>query len=152
MCTVFLCRAKIREKDFETMKRTVKVLALVLVFAMAMTMFVGCGKRLKGTYEYVGEDGKVVLLAFDGNDFTYTTTSKNVLTGATGTTQLRGTYKIEKDGDNYSFTMICDEAVTDSGVQKYEEPSVIFDKALIRIGEDYISIGSGTSVRKYVKK
>ena len=134
------------------MKRTVKVLALVLVFAMAVTALVGCGKRLDGTYEYVGEDGKVVLLAFDGNDFTYTTTSKNVLTGATGTTQLRGTYKIEKDGDNYSFTMICDEAVTDNGVQKYEEPSVIFDKALIRIGEDYISIGSGTSVRKYVKK
>lgn len=125
------------------MKRIVKVLALVLVFIMAVTALVGCGKRLSGTYESKTDTGKVVLITFDGKDFIYTI----------GNTQLKGTYEIKKSGDAYTFTMICDEEVTENGgVKKLEEPDYIYDKAPIRIGEDYVSIGSGTQVRKYTKK
>ena len=124
------------------MKRTVKILALILVLAMAVTALVGCGKRLEGTYESTASDGKVVLLVFDGKEFTYTM----------GSTQLKGTYEIKKSGEDYTFTMICDEEVTDNGVEKLEEPVTIYDGTSIRIGEDYITIGSGTNVRKYTKK
>lgn len=125
------------------MKRTVKVLALVLALIMAVTALAGCGKRLSGAYESTNDSGSVVLLAFDGKDFTYTM----------GSVQLKGTYEIKKNGDAYTFTMICDEEVTENGgAQKLDEPVTIYDKTPIRIGEDYITIGSGTSVRKYVKK
>ena len=124
------------------MKRTVRILALVLVFAMALTALVGCGTRLSGNYESVGNDGNVVILSFDGNDFSY----------KQGTTELKGTYKIVKNGDAYTITMNLDERVVEGKAEKLAEPYDIYKDAALRIGDDYISIGSGTSVKKYTKK
>ena len=124
------------------MKRKVKILALVLVLATALTAFVGCGKRLSGTYEGKSDDGTVVLLAFDGNEFTFTK----------GTTQLKGTFEVKKDGENYAITMTYDETVIDGKTTKLETPQDIYNGSMLRIGEDYITIGNGTQVRKYIQK
>ena len=127
------------------MKRTVKILALVLLLAMAVTAFASCGlfgKRLSGSYESTSDDGSVVLLTFDGDEWTYTK----------GTTQLKGTYKIKADGEHYSITMTQYESVTSGTVTVLQEPKNMYENAMLRIGEDYISIGSGTQVRVYNKK
>ena len=124
------------------MKRTVRILALVLVFAMAVTALVSCGNRLSGNYESVDNSGNVVILSFDGNEFSY----------KQGTTELKGTYKVKKSGENHTITMTLDEKVVDGKAEKLEEPYDIYTDTTLRIGEDYISIGSGTSVKKYTKK
>lgn len=126
------------------MKRTVKVLALILVLIMAVTAFVGCKKRLSGTYEGVNSAGGAVLILFDGDNFTY----KNSTTG----TELKGTYEIETHGEEHFITMICEESITTyGGAKKLENPYSIFEDATLRIGEDYISIGSGADMKKYTK-
>lgn len=127
------------------MKRSLKVLALFLLLAMAVTAFVGCSKRLSGTYENVASDGTVALLVFDGNEFTYTL----------GTTQLIGEYEIKKDGESYRIIMMYDETVINGGKpQRLDTPSYIGseDGLGLRIGDDYITIGNGTNVTKYSKK
>ena len=123
------------------MKRTVKILALALVFIMAATVLVGCGTRLSGTYEYVNGNS-VEILSFDGKDFVYKVDG----------VELRGTYEIEKKGEDYTITMIEEEYVVDGKVGAPETPEPIYEKAMIRIGEDYITIGSGTDAVRYSKK
>ena len=124
------------------MKRTVKILALVLVFVMAATALVSCGKRLSGSYESVTSSGGVATLSFSGNEFVY----------KTGTTDLKGTYSVKKNGENYTITMTCNESVVNGTSTKLEEPYFIGEGELaLRIGEDYITLGSGTSAKKYTK-
>lgn len=127
------------------MKRTVKILALVLLLTMAVTAMFSCGKKLSGSYENTDSDGTVSLLVFEGDEFTY----------SRGTTQLKGTYEIVKDGDEKRIIMIYDETVTGSGkVTKLDKPLYIGPEEgrVLRIEDDYITIGSGTDIRKYTKK
>ena len=124
------------------MKRTVKILALVLVFVMAATALVSCGKRLSGEYAAANSAGNTVTLTFKGNKFEY----------KTGTTDLKGTYEIKRNGENYTITMTCNESVVNGTSTKLEEPYFIGGGELaLRIGEDYITLGSGTNAKKYTK-
>ena len=133
-----------KRKGFLTMKRSIKVLALFLLLAMAATAFVGCGKRLSGTYEHVETNGQVSLLVFDGEEFTYSLDS----------TQLIGTYEIKKEGENYRIIMMYDETVVDGKVKKLDEPLYIgSEKGVdLLIGEGFITVGSGLEAAKYTKK
>ncbi|MBE6656161.1 MAG: hypothetical protein E7609_04760 [Ruminococcaceae bacterium] len=123
------------------MKFLVRILALALVLIMALSMLVACGGRLSGTYE--SESGDMYL--FEGNEFTC----------ASGTTQLKGTYEIMKDGDETRIVLRYDERVVDGKVTKLEEPRYIgSEKGLIlRQGEDYISMSEGNGIfTRYNKK
>lgn len=127
------------------MKRTVKILALVLLLTMAVTAMFSCGKRLSGSYENTASDGTVSLFVFDGEEFVF----------KYGTTQLKGTYEIVKDGDEYRIIMLYDESVTSSGkVHRYDTPLYMGPEEgdVLRIEDDYITIGTGTDIRKYTKK
>ncbi len=132
---------EINKKEYVRMKTVVRILALALVFAMAVTMLVSCGARLSGTYEN-SEKGEVFV--FDGKEFTVTT----------GTTQLKGTYEIKEDGEETRIILLIDERVADGRVTKLEEPRYMHsEKGLVlRQGEGYISIGEDYSFVRYNKK
>ena len=68
------------------MKKSVKILALVLAILMICIPLTACGKELSGKYEAMG-----IISAgtyeFDGSDFTY----------KLATTECKGTYEIKDD-------------------------------------------------------
>ena len=128
------------EEDFLKMKTVVKILALVLVLAAAVSMFVACSSRLSGSYEATTSDGEVSLLVFKGEEFTYTK----------GTTQLKGTYEIKKSGDSSLIFLIYDQTVVNGKTTKLDTPRYIGseDGLSLYYGDDYVTIDN----TKYTKK
>ncbi len=109
------------------MKKTIRILALVMVAAMLCCVLASCGNTLKGTYKTDGVFGiGEVSYTFDGNKFTYVAG-----VGALALT-LHGTYEIKDD----QITLTLDDGEEDSksitGTHKFEK------------GEDYIKIGGAT--------
>lgn len=109
------------------MKKTIRILALVMVAAMLCCVLASCGNTLKGTYKADGAFGiGETSYSFDGDKFTYVAG-----VGALSLT-LHGTYTIE---DN-KITLTLNDGEEDSdGVSGTHE----FEK-----GEDYIKIGGKT--------
>lgn len=127
------------------MKRTARILALVLLFAMAITAMFGCNKTLSGSYEHTDSNGTVSLIVFDGEEFTY----------SRGSTQLKGVYEIKKSGDKQLIVLMYDETVTGNGkANKLDKPLYIGseDGNDFVQGDGYITIGSGSSMTRYKKK
>ena len=115
------------------MKRTVKIVALVLLLAMAFTALVSC-ERLSGTYVDSAEEAMYV---FDGKEFTYT--YNNV--------EFRGTYEIVgEDEDMRIILTILERATESSPLTKLDEPEYIGTKD----GVDYVR-GETSDGREYVR-
>ena len=105
------------------MKKTVRILALVMALATILCVFASCGKTLKG--EYSAEiAGTGVTYEFKGSKVTVTT---KVL--GTKAFEAEGTYKIKDDKITFTFE---DE---DEDVKKYDGTFDFEEK------EDSIKIG-----------
>ena len=106
------------------MKKSVKVLALVLVAVMLCATLVSCGKTLSGEYEATVL-GSGIVLEFEGKKVTYTA---KVLGAEAGS--IEGEYSIKDDQITLSFGEDDEDAKEMNGTFDFEE------------GEDYIKIGT----------
>ena len=116
------------------MKKSIRILAVVMALLMVTLVFASCAKTLKGTYK--AEIGIGVLAGYTAS---YTFSGKKVeisktatVLGSSKTTTLEGTYEIaEKDDGTMEITITLDSEDDDikSGTFTFEE------------GEDYIKIG-----------
>ena len=123
------------------MKKTVRILAVVMAVLMVTLVLASCGKTLKG--DYSAEVDVVVLkytatYEFSGKNVTVTKVV-NPLIGDSKTSTIEGTYEIIENDDgsmDIKFEFKTDDDHIKSGTFDFEE------------GEDYIKIG----IVKYTKK
>lgn len=110
------------------MKRTVRILALVLLVAMAVTALSACSGRLSGTW--VDQEGNSV--AFNGTAFTITY----------GALQMQGTYEIKKVGADYRILLLQEKQINNGVVTTLTSPQYIgsANGLEFRRGEGYIWI------------
>ena len=115
------------------MKRTVKIVALVLLLSMALTALVSCA-RPSGTYvDSAGE----AMYVFDGDEYIFTYNS----------TEFRGTYKIVgSDEDMRIILTILESATKDTPLTKLDKPEYIGDET----GVEYMR-GETTDGKEYIK-
>ena len=123
------------------MKKSIRILAVVMALLMVTLVFASCGKTIKGTYE---AEVDVVILKytatyeFSGNKVTATKVT-NPLIGDSITVELKGTYEIIENDDGSMDIKLEFETSDDhikGGTFDFEE------------GDDYIKIG----LVKYNKK
>ena len=112
------------------MKKTVRILALVMALATVLCVFAACGTTLSGTYASEEELGSNVTMEFKGKKVTFTF---KVL--GQELPELEGTYEIKDDEITFEFDE--DEIENDILKSMVEEmtESVDFEK-----GKDYIKI------------
>lgn len=123
------------------MKKTVRILAVVMAVLMVTLVLASCGKTLKGAYS--AEVDVVVLkytatYEFSGKNVTVTKVV-NPLIGDSKTSTIEGTYEIIENDDgsmDIKLEFKTDDDHIKSGTFDFEE------------GEDYIKIG----IVKYTKK
>ena len=116
------------------MKKSVRILAVVMVLLMVTLVFASCAKTIKGTYK-----AEIGLGALAGYTATYEFSGKKVeitktatLVGSSTTTTLEGTYEIIENDDGSMDIKLSFETSDNeikSGTFDFEE------------GEDYIKIG-----------
>ena len=80
------------------MKKTVRILALVMALMMVTLAFAACGTKLNGKYESEEVMGGKVVLEFDGEDVTYT-----IIIASKEVASLEATYEIEDDQITFKF-------------------------------------------------
>ena len=123
------------------MKKSIRIMAVVMALLMVTLVFASCGKTIKGTYS---AEVDVVALKYTA---TYEFSGKNVtvtkvvnpLIGDAKTYTIEGTYEIiENDDDtmDIKFEFKTEDDHIKSGTFDFEQ------------GEDYIKIG----IVKYNKK
>ena len=116
------------------MKKSIRILAVVMALLMVTLVFASCAKTLKGTYK-----AEIGIGGLAGYTASYTFSGKKVeisktatVLGSSKTTTLEGTYEIaEKDDGTMEITITLDSEDDDikSGTFTFEE------------GENYIKIG-----------
>lgn len=123
------------------MKKTIRVMALVLALTAVLFVFASCGKTLSGTYSAEFDIAVLKYTAtyeFKGSKVTATKVT-NPLIGDSKTTTLEGTYEIIENDDgsmDIKLSFETSDSEIKSGTFDFEE------------GEDYIKIG----LVKYTKK
>lgn len=123
------------------MKKSIRILAVVMALLMVTFVFASCGKTIKGTYS--AEVDVVVLkytatYEFSGKNVTVTKVV-NPLIGESKTYTIEGTYEIIENDDgtmDIKFEFKTEDEHIKSGTFDFEQ------------GEDYIKIG----IVKYNKK
>lgn len=120
------------------MKKTIKILAVVMIIAMLSVVIVGCSKKLSG--KWVSDSAGFGELAssktvyeFSGKKVTMTVTS--TLVGKDSTETLEGTYEIMEDNDNPDKLVIAFEF---EGKDRY---TVSFSEGKNADGDKIITIG-----------
>ncbi|MBO5415564.1 MAG: hypothetical protein J6A83_02905 [Clostridia bacterium] len=115
------------------MKKSVKVLALVMVALMLCMSFASCAKKLSGEYvndATIAGSGIVTTYEFSGNKVTLTVETKALgVVVEEGTASREGTYSIGEDKITFEFE-------GDDTVAKEYSKTLDFEE-----GEDYIKIG-----------
>ena len=116
------------------MKKSIRIMAVVMALLMVTLVFASCGKTIKGTYKAEvglgGLAGYTATYTFSGSKVEITKTG--TLAGMSNTTTMTGTYEItEKDDGSMEITITLDSEDDDikSGTFTFEE------------GEDFIKIG-----------
>jgi hypothetical protein len=115
------------------MKKTIRIVALMLVLVMSVCALASCGKKLSGKYE-----GKLEVLGqsvsvtydFSGSKVDVTKVT-NPIIGDSKTTTIEGEYEIIENADetmDIKFTFETADEEIKSGTFDFEE------------GEDYIKI------------
>ena len=115
------------------MKKTVRILALVMALATVLCVFAACGTTLSGTYSNVEEVLGIesgARIEFSGKKFEMTL----IVLGQEAT--LEGTYKIKDD--KITFTFDEDEIENDWVKEAVEDMT---DSVDFKKGDDYIKIG-----------
>ena len=123
------------------MKKTIRIMAVVMAVLMVTLVLASCGKTLSGTYE--AEIDAVVIkytatYTFKGNNVDITKKTTTIL-GTVDTVELTGKYEIAKNDDGtmeITITLDSEDDDIKSGTFAFEE------------GDDYIKIG----VVQYTKK
>ena len=113
------------------MKKSIRILAVVMALLMVTLVFASCGKTLKGTYsaEFLGTG---VEMTFEGKNVTIALKVAGIEVGSS-----TGTYKIDDDKITLTFDSDNDKVEAYDGTFDFEE------------GEDYIKIGT---FGKFTKK
>lgn len=117
------------------MKKSVKILAVVMAVMMLCLACTSCAKKISGKYK--GEVNIVlasyeVVYEFKGSNVTVTHQAKSIL-GNADPVEITGTYEIKEaaDGDlEIAFEFEKDDEVVKGGTYDFEE------------GEGYIKIGA----------
>ena len=120
------------------MKKTVRILAVLMAIAMLSVLFVGCSKKISGKWvsegNFMGLAGAKTVLEFSGKNVTKTVTTSNFLTGDSTTTS-KGTYENTKDNDNPDAYIIIFDF---EGENRYE---TTFSEGKNADGDKIITIG-----------
>ena len=127
--------------DFK-MKKSVRILAVVMVLLMVTLVFASCGKTLSGTYETevnVLLKKYTVTYEFKGSKLTVTQREVGAISGKVETNTYEGTYEIVEH-DNGTMDIVID---IDGGNELIKDGTYVFAET-----EDYITIGS----TKFFKK
>ena len=108
------------------MKKTAKILALVLAVSMLCIVFASCGKTISGTYKFdatVLDSGVVTTYKFSGSKVSLTVDTK-VLGNVTSSDTFEGKYEIAEaeSGDlQITFTFEDSDAEKYNLTQTFEE-------------------------------
>ena len=122
------------KKETCIMKKTVRILSVVLALLMVTLVFASCAKTLKGKYSAEVNLGVLKYTAtyeFSGKNVTVTKVV-NPLIGDAQTYTIKGTYEIIENADetmDIKFTFETEDDDIKSGTFDFEQ------------GEDYIKIG-----------
>ena len=122
------------------MKKSIRILAVVLALTAILCVLASCGKTISGTYE--AEVDALIMkytATYEFSGSKVNITKKTTLLGSVSTAEFKGTYEITENDDGSMEITIELETEDDqikSGTFAFEE------------GEDYIKIG----LVKYNKK
>ena len=122
------------------MKKSIRILAVVMALLMVTFVFASCGKTIKGTYSAEVDIAILKYTAtyeFSGSKVNIT--KKATVLGSVKTTEIEGKYEITENDDGsmeITFELESEDDQIKSGTFAFEE------------GEDYIKIG----LIKYNKK
>ena len=117
------------------MKKSVRILAVVMAALMLCLCLASCGKKLSGTYVY--EESDSLKLTFKGNKVTFTISFMGE------SADIEGTYEIKDDKITFDFTGADDEDGLLSSMVDEMSEALDFEK-----GNGYIMIDG----EKYVKE
>ena len=120
------------------MKKTIRIIAVLVVAVMVCAMLASCSKMLFGTYS--GEANLLIAGAkasykFAGSSVTLTITTSSII-GSSSTSEYKGTYTIDKTEDGaeqITFTFEGDGS-SYSGTSSFSEGKNANGKSYIKIG------------------
>lgn len=120
------------------MKKTIRLVAVLMIVAMLAVSLTSCSKMLSGKYvaeieiPFLGES--TVVYEFIGNKVTYTATSKGTF-GTEKTETKTGTYEIMEDNDDPSKLVIAFEFEgEDRYTRSFSEGENVDGEKIITIG------------------
>ena len=120
------------------MKKTIRLVAVLMIVAMLAVSLTSCSKMLSGKYvaeieiPFLGES--TVVYEFSGNKVTYTATSKGTF-GSEKTETKTGTYEIMEDNDDPSKLVIAFEFEgEDRYTRSFSEGENVDGEKIITIG------------------
>lgn len=120
------------------MKKTIRLVAVLMIVAMLAVSLTSCSKMLNGKYvaemeiPFLGES--TVVYEFTGNKVTYTATSKGAF-GSEKTETKTGTYEIMEDNDDPSKLVIAFEFEgEDRYTRSFSEGENVDGEKIITIG------------------
>lgn len=120
------------------MKKTIRLVAVLMIVAMLAVSLTSCSKMLSGKYvaeieiPFLGES--TVVYEFIGNKVTYTATSKGAF-GSEKTETKTGTYEIMEDNDDPSKLVIAFEFEgEDRYTRSFSEGENVDGEKIITIG------------------
>ena len=120
------------------MKKTIRLVAVLMIVAMLAVSLTSCSKMLSG--KYVSESGigdlagARTVYEFNGNKVTMTITTSNFITGES-TESKTGTYEIMEDNDDPSKLVIAFEFEgEDRYTRSFSEGENVDGEKIITIG------------------
>ncbi len=120
------------------MKKTIRLVAVLMIVAMLAVSLTSCSKMLSG--KYVSESGIGDLVGartvyeFKGNKVTMTITTSNIITGES-TESKTGTYEIMEDNDDPDKLVIAFEFEgEDRYTRSFSEGENVDGEKIITIG------------------
>ena len=122
--------------NYVIMKKTLRLVAVLMIVAMLSISLVSCAKTLNGTYKNENSFGQTITYTFEKDTYVKKTTS-NVF-GAEITTTEEGTYEIINDPDNDGALLIVFTTVSGDSTIETKESFVEGKEGNVR----YIKIGS----------
>jgi major membrane immunogen (membrane-anchored lipoprotein) len=114
------------------MKKTIRIVALMLVLVMSVCALASCGKKLSGKYEGKLEVlGQSVSVTYDFSGSKVEITTKATILGSVNTETEEAEYEIvENDDGTMEITFIT-----------VEDGKEVKDTLTFEEGEDYIKLG-----------
>ena len=123
------------------MKKSIKILSLVMALVLVCFVFASCAKTLSGTYSVEAGGSLVggkISMTFSGKNVTVTTTAG--IAGFTSTNEVKGTYEIAEAADGTQTITITYEGSADKdavklgGTQSFSEGKDADGNKTITIG------------------